>query len=312
MASVRCDLEDMGVLIQGMAPRDVGPHVMQRLSMQPCFPMYALLSAGRTTTGDRVPPPDARLRPPSRWPGVYALYYTGYGHALYGGLSGASAPLYIGKTDNVADRLRQHAESLAEVSNLDPGDFSARWLQFAPADGDVKEWFERAAIRHTQPLWNVVLKGFGNKNQGARRLERACSLFDVLHPGRRHVGRGAFLVAPDRADAILAQIVTEDCMAEAAALGTGCRSSNTQPVCDMDPGVLSAARGEGAAIMNTDTDLLLLVRRALAQRGVLGPAPRVSARTQPDTLVRRFGVSISSPPPLSNPTTCNDTPMVVF
>jgi hypothetical protein len=39
-------------------------------------------------------------------------------------------------------------------------------------------------IENFQPVWNVVIDGFGNKTPGARRATQYRSPWDVLHPGR--------------------------------------------------------------------------------------------------------------------------------
>lgn len=40
-------------------------------------------------------------------------------------------------------------------------------------------------IEQFQPIWNLVIDGFGNKDPGNRRATQYCSPWDVLHPGRQ-------------------------------------------------------------------------------------------------------------------------------
>jgi hypothetical protein len=43
---------------------------------------------------------------------------------------------------------------------------------------------ETLLITHFQPLWNVLVDGFGNHDPGKGRRHQARSDWDVLHPGR--------------------------------------------------------------------------------------------------------------------------------
>jgi hypothetical protein len=71
--------------------------------------------------------------------------------------------------------------SVAEASNLESSDFQCRYLVV----DDV--WIplaESLLIERFQPLWNVLVDGFGNHDPGSGRHQQKKSPWDVLHPGR--------------------------------------------------------------------------------------------------------------------------------
>lgn len=138
--------------------------------------------------------------------GVYAIYYVG-GFAAYAPIAARNAnstfeqPIYVGKAvpkgarkggtgfdagkgNALRNRLREHAASIDEASNLDLSDFHYRALTV----DDI--WIplgENVVIEKFQPLWNRVIDGFGNKTPGERRAMQKRSSWDVLHPGRKFV-----------------------------------------------------------------------------------------------------------------------------
>jgi hypothetical protein len=135
--------------------------------------------------------------------GVYAIYYTG-GLSIYRALikrnavSKDAAPIYVGKAipsggrkggmdfeaapgHSLFNRLTEHGVSVAETSNLESRDFLCRYLVV----DDV--WIplaESLLIERFQPLWNVLVDGFGNHDPGSGRHQQKKSPWDVLHPGR--------------------------------------------------------------------------------------------------------------------------------
>lgn len=140
----------------------------------------------------------------ARGAGVYALYYDGP-HPMYGALarslgSAVEKPIYVGKAipkggrtggltrdatlgRPLGNRLSEHARSIAEATNLELSDFTARSLVV----DDV--WIplgENMLIQQFQPVWNVVASGFGNAAPGRGRQDQAMSYWDTLHPGRKH------------------------------------------------------------------------------------------------------------------------------
>ena len=143
--------------------------------------------------------------------GVYAIYYVGP-FGLYSEISDQNvdarweAPIYVGKaipegqrvgsgidsaltaTRALNDRLLRHANSIIQVENLDIGDFYFRYLV---VDDVFITLGEAILIETFQPLWNVLLSGFGNNPTGGPRSEQATSLWDTLHPGRKGAGRSA-------------------------------------------------------------------------------------------------------------------------
>ncbi len=169
----------------------------------------------KTNLGDSIA--DALLRGPVRplsdtarlvGAGVYAIYYIG-SFAAYAPIATLNAdgafgkPIYVGKAvpegarkggtgfdagkgRALRDRMRQHAASIDEASNLELSDFYYRVLTV----DDI--WIplgENVVIEKFQPLWNRVIDGFGNKTPGKRRAAQNRSAWDVLHPGRKFVTR---------------------------------------------------------------------------------------------------------------------------
>lgn len=140
--------------------------------------------------------------------GVYSLYYTG-DHPLYAKLAvinqtAAVQPMYVGKAvapgwrtgrsisagkAELWRRLNEHARSLQQASDLQPGDFRCRFIILGGNEGDLVVPIEAALIRKYQPLWNTIVDGFGNHDPGRGRYNQAVSEWDVLHPGRPWAGK---------------------------------------------------------------------------------------------------------------------------
>ena len=78
-------------------------------------------------------------------------------------------------------RLQEHAESIDAASNLNLPDFRCRWLVLDPVWVGLTE---QVLLAQYQPLWNVVVDGFGNHDPGAGRRNQRRSRWDTLHPGR--------------------------------------------------------------------------------------------------------------------------------
>lgn len=135
--------------------------------------------------------------------GIYAIYYTGdfpvYQTLVASNLEGRfESPIYVGKAvpagarkggrgvgatgTALFNRLNEHAKSIGEATNLDLADFYCRYLV-------VKDiWIplgEALLIELKQPLWNIIIDGFGNHDPGTGRLQGRRSLWDTIHPGRR-------------------------------------------------------------------------------------------------------------------------------
>lgn len=135
--------------------------------------------------------------------GIYAIYYRGK-FEPYQALVGAdekgnpAGPIYVGKAipkggrkggwglglnpgNVLAGRLRQHARSIEEATNLDLADFACRYLVV----DDV--WIplaESLLIKEFAPVWNTVLDGFGNHDPGRGRRAGQRPAWDTVHPGR--------------------------------------------------------------------------------------------------------------------------------
>lgn len=159
---------------------------------------------------ERVPIPINNL-PVFNGAGIYAIYYTGEHrpYASYDVLAAAhhlqtwSKPIYVGKADppgvrtggrdlgnigsKLADRMNQHASSIRATSTtLSIDDFWCRYLIVEPV------WIplgEAIVINLADPLWNVVVDGFGNHAPGKGRDKGMKPRWDTLHPGRRWAER---------------------------------------------------------------------------------------------------------------------------
>ncbi|CDH43997.1 MAG: Eco29kI family restriction endonuclease [Candidatus Competibacteraceae bacterium] len=134
--------------------------------------------------------------------GIYAIYYTGdfRGYEAIAKRNRKkvfNAPIYIGKAvpkgarkggdleaspgKVLYNRLKQHAKSIDEASNLSIADFHCRYLIV----DDI--WIplgESLLIAKFDPLWNKLIDGFGNHDPGSGRHAGLRPRWDVLHPGR--------------------------------------------------------------------------------------------------------------------------------
>ena len=100
-------------------------------------------------------------------------------------------------------RLREHAMSIQQVTNLALEDFRCRYLVV----DDI--WIplgESLLISMFVPLWNHRLDGFGNHDPGAGRYNQQRSAWDEVHPGRPWAVR--LRPHPRSKDIILQSIVT--------------------------------------------------------------------------------------------------------
>lgn len=164
---------------------------------------------------------DDAARGQARGAGVYALYYAGafspYSKISARNIDGQwSLPIYVGKAippggrvggmsqasnalGALRDRLRRHAQSIEQVSNLELADFGFRSLVV----DDI--WIplgENMLIDSFQPLWNTSLSGFGSNPTGGPRSSQAGSRWDVLHPGRSGSGQASGSALTDILDIV--------------------------------------------------------------------------------------------------------------
>lgn len=141
--------------------------------------------------------------PPFTGAGIYAIYYAGSFQAYEKIASrnrngGWKQPIYVGKAipagarrgglgldappgSVLHKRLSEHASSIEAVATLDLKEFACRYLTVE----DI--WIplgESLLIEMFQPVWNVVVDGFGNHDPGGGRYNQQRSAWDVVHPGR--------------------------------------------------------------------------------------------------------------------------------
>jgi len=97
--------------------------------------------------------------------GVYALFLAG-------------AVVYVGKADDVANRLRRHHEKVRGRIGLNPADVGFKCLLLR------KSWStsanEKTLISLLNPAWNN--QGFGPKDPGKERDGYKPSVFDTTYP----------------------------------------------------------------------------------------------------------------------------------
>lgn len=162
---------------------------------------------------DQAPAP---LPPDVSGSGVYAIYYTG--SLEYRDTTVAfDVPIYVGKAmpsggrkggsqiRRPADRalfrrLREHAKSIGQATNLSLATTKCRHLVVVPVWISLAEQF---LLHHFRPLWNTVIDGFGNHDPGRGRRASARPRWDILHPGREWTSR---LAAVEDREEILAEV----------------------------------------------------------------------------------------------------------
>ncbi len=134
--------------------------------------------------------------------GTYIIYYIGE-FEVYKNIRAKNInnkfdqPIYVGKAVSAGsrkggkvskpkyelyNRLKEHADSIKIVENLDINDFYYRYLL---VDNIWISLGESMLITKYKPLWNVVIDGFGNHAPGKGRSGSIKSLWDTLHPGRK-------------------------------------------------------------------------------------------------------------------------------
>jgi len=100
-------------------------------------------------------------------------------------------------------RLNEHKDSIAATKNLEIEDFHCRYLV---ADDIWIPLGESLLIESFQPLWNVLIEGFGIHTPGAGRKKQVRSKWDTLHPGR---GLSAELPPNPKTSAELERLVAD-------------------------------------------------------------------------------------------------------
>lgn len=163
------------------------------------------LNLGESVAGALLKQVVGPLPPPNRFvgAGIYAIYYTGdfkaYSPIASQNRNGKfERPIYVGKAvpkgarkggfglgatkePALLKRLREHAGSIRVTQDLNITDFACRYLV---ADDIWIPLGESLLIERFQPLWNVLLAGFGIHAPGKGRKKQACSNWDTVHPGR--------------------------------------------------------------------------------------------------------------------------------
>ncbi|MGV0045519.1 Eco29kI family restriction endonuclease [Mycobacterium colombiense] len=149
---------------------------------------------------EEQPAHDLADLPPFEGAGLYAIYYAGTNEALYAPLTGRLIPVYVGSARShdsatgasaptaspLRNRLRDHAQSIAQGA-LSLTDFRVRLLLMPDVHIDLGENGLRVGYK---PVWNTILRGFGNHDPGSGRPEGEQSAWDAIHAGRnRTYGR---------------------------------------------------------------------------------------------------------------------------
>lgn len=134
--------------------------------------------------------------------GIYAIYYSG-SYKAYGPVAEKNRnnnfeqPIYVGKAvppgarkggfglgsapgPALYKRLSEHAGSI-KATSLKIEDFCCRYLV---SDDTWIPLGESLLIERFQPLWNVLIEGFGIHTPGKGRKKQVRSKWDTLHPGR--------------------------------------------------------------------------------------------------------------------------------
>ncbi len=168
------------------------------------------LNLGESVAGALLKQVVGPLPPTNRFvgAGIYVIYYSGDFKA-YSLIAGQNRdgkferPIYVGKAvpkgarkggfglgatkePALFKRLREHAKSIQATQGLDINDFSCRYLV---ADDIWIPLGESLLIERFQPLWNVLLAGFGIHAPGKGRQKQVCSNWDTVHPGRRFAAK---------------------------------------------------------------------------------------------------------------------------
>jgi hypothetical protein len=124
-------------------------------------------------------------------PAVYLVFYrpkAGRGLDTYRLISDGCYPVYAGSALDGRERLRRHRLNTKPVRNLHGGADLIVSTVALPTLADAL-FAESVLIRHLQPLFNTIVRGFGSRHQGRTRRSQAPPPFSILHPGRR-VGTG--------------------------------------------------------------------------------------------------------------------------
>lgn len=158
--------------------------------------------------------------------GVYIIYYTG-DHHLYTAIAAKNRggkwdqPIYIGEAARkgarkggvlaegppgpaIWSRLKNHAESIRDVRDLEIADF---WCKYLAIEDFFIPLCESLLIDRYMPVWNKVVDGFGNKTLGKNRKgQQAISMWDLLHQGRGGAGTSTRQKEPRTKDAVIERV----------------------------------------------------------------------------------------------------------
>lgn len=161
------------------------------------------INLGRSVANQMLNGPVHSL-PPQQFigAGVYAIYYHGdfepYRKLAELNSDGSNVPIYVGKAvppgarkgglgmdvdhgTALFSRLSEHHDSIEAANNLDPDDFTCRFLV---VDDIWIPLAESLLIQQFKPLWNRCLDGFGNHDPGSGRYNQQRSPWDCVHSGR--------------------------------------------------------------------------------------------------------------------------------
>jgi hypothetical protein len=168
------------------------------------------LNLGESVAGALLKQAVGPLPPGNRFEGagIYAIYYIG-DFKSYSAIANQNRdgrfdrPIYVGKAvpkgarkggfglgatkePALFKRLKEHAKSIQATKDLKVDDFFCRYLV---ADDIWIPLGESLLIEWFQPLWNVLLAGFGIHAPGKGRQKQVCSSWDTVHPGRKFAAK---------------------------------------------------------------------------------------------------------------------------
>jgi hypothetical protein len=175
------------------------------MKIEPSYNPLDKVNLGVSVTDAMLSKPVGPLPPDEEFigAGLYAIYYIGSypGYRLLAERNRDEkyeSPICVGKAIPAGGRkggfglnaspgtvlyrrLVEHSESIKYATNLELQDFRCRYLV---VDDIWIPLAESLLIQAFQPIWNVLIDGYGNHDPGSGRYNQKKARWDVLHPGR--------------------------------------------------------------------------------------------------------------------------------